>query len=346
MEKIFLCGMNPEEILLRFGNTGLTLNHAFKITNGIYKKGLEDITALKSIPQKILKLIGSESSPGLFKPVFRNVSSDGTVKYLFSSPGGKKYETVFIPEGRRNTLCVSSQSGCRMGCSFCLTGKYGYHGNLSAAEIINQVISVPEAQKITHVVFMGMGEPMDNIDNVLKACIILTAHWGRSLSPRNITVSSVGITPGIRRFLSESACNLAVSLFSPFSEERQKLVPVEKRFPINEILEILKIYHPEKKRRFSLSYMMMKGVNDSDAHLQSLKENLRGSDIRVNLLPYHSAFDDEKVSSTAERMLLFKHELVTSGISSSIRKSRGEDISAACGLLASVQAGIMTTSRD
>ena len=221
-----------------------------------------------------------------------------------------------------------------MGCPFCATGKYGFHGNLSAGEIVNQVIGIPEAEKITHVVFMGMGEPMDNFDNVLKAAAILTAEWGRALSVRNITVSTVGITPAIKRFLNESECNLTVSLFSPFFAERKKFLPVENKYPVEEIINAMRNARLRKKRRLTLSYVMIKDLNDSDEHLSELCKLLSGSDIRINLIPYHQLAGDEYFSSPGERMQLFKHNLVTSGISASIRKSRGSDISAACGLLA------------
>ena len=239
-----------------------------------------------------------------------------------------------MPDKKRNTVCVSTQSGCRMGCPFCVTGRYGFHGNLSAGEIVNQVISIPEASKITHVVFMGMGEPMDNLENVLKACRILTAEWGLAISQRNITVSTVGITPGIKIFLESSECNLTLSLYSPFPDERKLVVPAETRYPVSEIINIMKNYPVKKKRRLSVAYVMIKELNDTDHHLEGLKALLKGSDIRVNLLPYHLVPGDNNTSSSAERIQFFKHNLVISGISASIRKSRGIDISAACGLLA------------
>jgi 23S rRNA (adenine2503-C2)-methyltransferase len=221
-----------------------------------------------------------------------------------------------------------------MGCSFCATAGYGFHGDLSAGEIINQVISIPGAEKVTHVVLMGMGEPMDNIDNVLKACDILTSCWGLSLSPRNVTISTVGITPGVKKFLEDSRCNLALSLLSPFEQERKALIPAEGKYPVKSILELLKDYPERKSRRFSLAYVMIRGLNDTDRHLSELKVLIGDSGIRVNLLPFHPAGKDSFTPSSAERMQYFKHNLVISGISASIRKSRGADISAACGLLA------------
>ncbi len=184
-------------------------------------------------------------------------------------------------------------------------------------------------------VFMGMGEPMDNLDNVMKAAGILTAQWGKALSPANVTISTVGITPGISRFLAESECNLTVSLFSPFSDERKEVVPLEKKYPAEEIIRLMRNVRIPKKRRMTVSYVMISEHNDSEAHLEALKRLLEGSTIRVNLLPYHPVGKDDAVSSSDERMVYFKHSLITSGISASIRKSRGSDINAACGLLAS-----------
>lgn len=216
-----------------------------------------------------------------------------------------------------------------------MTAKYGFYGNLSAGDIISQVIRIPFADKITHVVFMGMGEPLDNTDNVLKACDILTAESGLALSPRNITVSSVGITPEVRRFLQTSDCNFTLSLYSPFTHEREKVVPAEKKYPVSDIIRIMKNFPAGRKRRLSIAYVMMEAINDTDEHLNALIKMLKGTGIRVNLLPYHHINGKHMASSPEDRMMFFKHNLVMSGISASVRKSRGADISAACGLLAS-----------
>lgn len=332
MGKINLCGLTSEEI---YSLTGASMDQTLKISNGIYKKAIGSVHDIPGISKKLKQYLESTVITGLFPPESYEISEDGTVKYLFIDDEGKKYETVYIPDKARHTVCVSSQSGCRMGCPFCVTGRYGFHGNLSAGEIVNQVLSIPQSMKVTHVVFMGMGEPMDNYENVLKASRILTAEWGRALSVRNITVSTVGITPGIKRFLDESECNLTVSLFSPFHEERKRVVPVENKYPAGQIITILKSAALRRKRRLTLSYVMIHGLNDTDTHLDGLKSILSGSGLRINLLPYHPVKGDNYISSSAERMQYFKHSLVLSGVSASIRKSRGSDISAACGLLAS-----------
>jgi 23S rRNA (adenine2503-C2)-methyltransferase len=334
MEKKSLCGMTAQELKEIIGPAGFSDTHVNSVLNQIYKKSKKDINDLLNIPKELKHLLEEKTIPGFFSPSATEISVDKSIKYLFSASDGRSFETVFIPDDKRTTVCVSTQSGCRMGCPFCVTSSYGFRGNLTAGEIVNQVIALPDAGSVNHVVFMGMGEPMDNLENVLKACEIFTAEWGLSISSRNITVSTVGITDGIRQFLNRSSCNLTLSLHSPFSKERSLLIPAEGAFPFSEIIEMMKCFPRKKMRRFSVAYIMIKGFNDSDLHLEELKKLLAGTGIRVNLLPFHKTTNNPMLTSTPERMQWFKHSLVTSGISASIRKSRGEDISAACGLLA------------
>jgi 23S rRNA (adenine2503-C2)-methyltransferase len=330
-----LCGLTAGEIFSMIEPSGFDFHHAVMIANNIYKKHLTDFSHFAKIPGKLKNELLNSANSGIFKPSASEISEDRTIKYLFRNEMGQEYETVYIPDEKRKTVCVSTQAGCRMGCPFCVTGKYGFRGNLTAGDIINQVISLTFSEKITHVVFMGMGEPMDNLENVLKACEILTSEWGLAISPRNVTVSTVGITPAVNEFLSRSDCNLTLSLHSPFPGERKKVVPVETRYPVTDILEIMKHYPLKKKRRLSLAYVMIKDLNDTESHLEALISLVKGSVIRVNLLPYHPAGEDDNMSSSLERMHYFKHNLIISGISASVRKTRGKDISAACGLLAS-----------
>jgi 23S rRNA (adenine2503-C2)-methyltransferase len=330
-----LCGLTVDEISWLIKPEGYNYTHAVRVADGIYKKCISDTYQIQGISKRLKDCLNDIAETGIYSPVSSEVSADTTVKSTFISPEGKKFESVWMPDIKRKTVCVSTQSGCRIGCPFCVTAKYGFHGNLTAGDIVNQVISIPEAAKVTHVVFMGMGEPMDNLENVLKACTILTAEWGMALSPRNITVSTVGITPGIVEFLEHSSCNLTVSLYSPFREERIRVVPSESAYPVHAIISIMKEFPAGKKRRFSVAYVMIRGINDTNRHLEGLKELLGRSGIRVNLIPYHHVKNDPAISSSDERMLFFKHDLIMEGISASVRKSRGQDISAACGLLAS-----------
>jgi 23S rRNA (adenine2503-C2)-methyltransferase len=334
MVKETLCGLTADEIFHFIEPYGFASAYAVKIAHGIYKKHINDISLILGSPKKSINNLSNIARIGLNIPIDSQISADGSVKYLFRTESGKEFETVYIPENKRNTVCVSTQSGCRMGCPLCVTSRYGFRGNLTAGEIVNQIISIPAAGSITHVVFMGMGEPMDNLDNVLKACKIITAEWGLAISHRNVTISTVGITTGITEFLEKSCCNLTLSLHSPFPGERCDFVPVEKKYPVQNIIEIMRNYPLKKKRRLSVAYIMIKDLNDTDKHLEGLKDLLKGSVIRVNLLQYHPSLNDINTTSSKERMHYFKHNLIISGISASVRKSRGIDISAACGLLA------------
>ena len=334
MGKKNLCGLTSDEISDFIGPDRYSAAHAVAISNSIYKKRISDIEQISKIPRRLKEELMTIAVCGIYMPLASEVSADKTVKYLFRTEAGQEFETVYIPDNKRNTVCVSTQSGCRMGCSFCETGRYGFRGDLSAGEIVNQLLSIPDAEKVTHVVFMGMGEPMDNLENVVKACRIITAEWGLAISPRNVTVSTVGILPGVEQFLQRSDCNLTLSLFSPFPEERKKNIPLEYQYPVRTIIDVMKNYKVKKKRRLSIAYVMVSDLNDSDSHLEGIKSLVKGSSVRVNLVPYNPVANDQKIASSEERMQFFKHSLVVAGISASIRKSRGTDISAACGLLA------------
>lgn len=335
MERKSLCGLTAEEIFDLIRYSGFSFDHAVLIANCIYKKRISDISQFRQVSRQLKEMLLNISNSGIYPPIRHEVSDDNSVKYLFHPETGKEFETVYIPGDKRHTVCVSTQSGCRMACSFCATGRYGFHGNLTAGEIVNQILALPHAGKVTHVVFMGMGEPMDNLEEVIKACKIITAGWGLAISSRNVTVSTVGIMPGVDQFLQRSDCNLTLSLYSPFPEERREIVPAETQSPVHVIIEAMKNFPVKKGRRLSLAYLMIRDLNDTENHLKGLISILHGSQIRVNLLSYHPGMNDKKSSSSAERMHFFKHNLVVSGISASIRKSRGADISAACGLLAS-----------
>jgi 23S rRNA (adenine2503-C2)-methyltransferase len=306
--------------------------YTHRILYWIYKKGITAFSEINDIPRVVLSALSGSFSTGLSEPVSKVVSTDGTVRYLFTTDKGLIHESVYIPDGRRETVCISVQSGCRMGCCFCATGQNGWRGNLTAGEIVNQVVSLPH--KVTHVVLMGMGEPGDNIDEVIKALRVLTAEWGMAIGKRRVTVSTVGITPAVKRLLDETECSITLSLYSPFPEERLEAIPAENAWPFKETLDLMKTTKTDRDRRFTVAYVMIKGGNDTDKHLEELKRLLSGTGIRVNLLPYHNTGTDGDRSADSATMMRFKHHLVTSGIGASVRKSRGLDIEAACGMLA------------
>jgi 23S rRNA (adenine2503-C2)-methyltransferase len=322
--------LSDAEELLR--SLGLDERYARRILYWIYRRGIKSFVEINDIPGIVLQALSGHVIPGLSSPIASEASSDGSVKYLFSNAGGLTHETVWLPDGKRCTVCVSVQSGCRMGCRFCATGRNGWRGNLSAGEIVNQVVSIPG--QVTHIVLMGMGEPGDNIDEVIKACRIFTAEWGLAAGRSRVTVSTVGVIPSVKRLLEETECNITLSLHSPFPEERRGVIPAEVRWPFTETLNLMKGYDNRRKRRFTVAYVMIKGMNDSEMHLAELKRLLSGTDIRVNLLPYHPADPNDDRCSDIDTMMRFKHELVISGIGASLRKSRGADIAAACGMLA------------
>jgi 23S rRNA (adenine2503-C2)-methyltransferase len=270
---------------------------------------------------------------GMRLPVNVQESSDGTRKYLFETGSGRFIETAFIPEKERNTVCVSSQVGCKMGCLFCMTGKQGFQGNLSAGEILNQYRSLPEWKKLTNIVYMGMGEPLDNLQEVLKSLEILTADWGFALSPRRITVSTIGITPAMTEFLNHSQAHLAVSLHTPFDDERKKLMPIQQVYPLQEVLQQIRSWDFGRQRRVSFEYILFSGFNDSSRHVNELSRILNGIRCRINLIRFHPIPDTPLESPDESTIQAFREMLTRKGITTTIRASRGQDIYAACGLL-------------
>ena len=262
---------------------------------------------------------------------------DGTVKYLYPVGENHFVESVYIPDDERATLCISSQVGCKMNCKFCMTGKQGYSANLTAHQIINQIHSLPERDKLTNVVMMGMGEPLDNLDEVLKALDILTASYGYAWSPKRITVSTVGLRKGLQRFIEESDCHLAVSLHSPVPPQRAELMPAEKAFSMTEMVELLKNYDFSKQRRLSFEYIVFKGLNDSQIYARELLKLLRGLDCRINLIRFHAIPGVNLEGADMDTMTRFRDYLTTHGLFTTIRASRGEDIFAACGMLSTAK---------
>ena len=243
-------------------------------------------------------------------------------------------EAVMIPDGERSTLCVSSQAGCKMGCKFCMTGRQGFHGNLSVAEILSQFYSVDESDVLTNAVFMGMGEPLDNYDSLMRVIDVLTSSWGFAWSPKRITVSTIGVLPRLKDFLDNTRCHIAVSLHNPFPDERLTIMPVQKAWSITEVVHLLDKYDFSGQRRVSFEYTMFDGFNDSPRHAEALARLLRNLECRVNLIRFHQIPDFPYRCAPRERMLAFQKIMNDAGITTTIRASKGEDILAACGLLA------------
>lgn len=307
---------------------------ARQLCDWLYKKRVDSIDAMTNLSLVQRARLNERAYIGREAPVRCQISKDGTKKYLFPVPDDHFIEAVYIPEEERATLCVSCQVGCKMGCRFCVTGQQGFRGNLSAGDILNQLFSIPEFESLTNVVFMGMGEPMDNLDAVLAATEVLTAPWGLGWSPKRITVSTVGIIPGLKRFLDESQCHLAISLHNPIPQERQQMMPVQKAYPLNEVLKLLRQYDWSGQRRLSFEYTMFRGLNDDTAHAVRLVETLKGLDCRVNLIRFHESPEAPYKTSMPTTIQAFQNYLNKNGVICTLRASRGQDIDAACGLLA------------
>lgn len=327
--------MTMDELQAVSSECGLPKFAAKQIADWIYNKRVSSIDDMTNISVANRTSLSEKYDVGRYAPIEFQESKDGTVKYLFKTENDKLIESVMIPDEERATLCISSQVGCKMNCTFCMTGKQGFAGNLTANEIVNQIYSVRETEALTNIVFMGMGEPLDNYDELKKALDIITSDYGMAWSPKRITVSTTGVTPKLKLFLEESNANLAISLHSSDADQRLSIMPVEKAYPMSEILELLRQYDWSHQRRLSFEYIMFDGLNDTPAYSIELVKMLRGLECRVNLIRYHAIPGVDLKTSSRERMESFRDYLTTKGVPCTIRTSRGEDIAAACGMLAS-----------
>ncbi len=331
--KEHLAGMSLDALQALVQQQGMPRFAAKQLARWLYIRRVRDIADMTDVSKLHRTALAEKYDVGYYAPCEAMQSVDGTVKYLFAAGTTHGVESVYIPDKERATLCVSSQVGCKMNCYFCMTGKQGFTRNLTAHEIINQVVSIPESEKLTNIVFMGMGEPLDNVDALLQSIRILTEPWGMGWSPHRITVSTIGYRPGLRRFLDECGCHLAVSLHAPSSEQRAEVMPVEKSFPIHDLLTLLREYDWTHQRRLSFEYIIFKGYNDSLAHADALVRLLSGLPCRVNLIRFHAIPGVELYPAEASVMERFRDRLNSRGVTATIRASRGEDIYAACGML-------------
>lgn len=344
-----LLGLTPDELKAIAIEMGLKPFVAKQMADWIYNKHVTDIDAMMNLSKDARTRLKEKYTIGCTAPIDEQRSVDGTVKYLYATRKGDFIETVYIPSGDRATLCVSSQVGCKMGCAFCMTGRQGYAASLTTTDILNQIYSLPERDTLTNIVFMGQGEPFDNLDNVLRTTQILTAEWGWAWSPKRITVSSVGLAKGLTRFLQESACHLAISLHNPIPSERAEIMPAERAFSIVDVVNVLKQYDCFRKpsatsnsnlshqRRLSFEYIVFGGINDSKRHADALIKLLQGLDCRINLIRFHDIPDTPLKGVSTEEMIAFRDYLTSHGLFTTVRASRGQDIFAACGLLSTAK---------
>lgn len=304
-----------------------------QIADWLYKKQIRQIDEMSNLSAKTREMLKEKFDLGLSDPVKVEESTDGTKKYLYQTGPARYIEAAYIPDDERATLCVSSQVGCKMGCLFCMTARQGFQAQLTAGEIINQIHSLPEKDKLTNVVYMGMGEPFDNLKEVLKSIEIITSEWGYAWSPRRLTVSTIGIIPAMKEFLEKSQAHLAVSLHTPFIDERKMLMPVEQVYSLPEVISAVRSYEWGKQRRISFEYILFKGLNDTPSHVKELARLLNGLRCRINLIRFHPIPDTPLTGSDDQSVQDFKDALNRKGLLTTVRASRGQDIQAACGLL-------------
>lgn len=341
MEKTKLIGMNLAELQDVAFRGGMPRFVGRQLAEWIYDKRVTDFDSMANISKKNKQWLAENFEIGREAPLKATRSSDGTVKYLFAAPGGR-IESVYIPDHDRATLCVSSQVGCKMNCYFCATGKMGFKANLRASDIMNQILSIPprrddgpQMTPLTNIVFMGMGEPLDNFGAVERAIEILTAPWGLGWSPKRITVSTVGKLPQLKELLDRTQVHVAISVHTADIAQRESMMPAQKAFPISSVMKCLAGYDFSHQRRLSLEYIMWRGVNDDMAHAEMLVKLIGKVECRVNLIRFHAIPGVDLRPASEERMLMFRNYLNQHGITATIRASRGEDIEAACGMLAS-----------
>lgn len=328
-----LLGHNLEELKYIVSLFALPSFTAKQIADWLYKKRVKSIDEMTNLSKSAREKLSAEYEVGRTGYSGKIISSDGTKKYLFMI-GDRGVESVMIPDDDRATICVSSQVGCKMGCKFCMTGRQGFHGHLTTAQILSQFLEIDESDKLTNAVYMGMGEPLDNYDAVMKSIEILTAEWGFGWSPKRITLSTIGVLPTLKRYLDDCKCHLAVSLHDPFSDERLSLMPMQKPFPIEDTVKLIKQYDFTGQRRVSFEYIMFSGINDTKRHADALVRLLSGLECRINLIRFHKIPDSDLAPSPMPVIETFKKRLNDAGIITTLRASRGEDVLAACGMLA------------
>ncbi len=331
-----LLGMTLSELQQLVRDKGMPVFTAKQIATWLYDKKVKSIDEMTNLSIKNREQLKKDYYVGYNGPSSCVKSIDGTIKYLYDIAENQSVESVYIPDQDRATLCISSQVGCKMNCKFCMTGKQGFSANLTSNQILNQIYSLPERDKLTNIVMMGMGEPLDNLDEVLKALEILTSSYGNGWSPKRITLSTVGLRKGLQRFIESSDCHLAISLHSPFTSQRAALMPAEKGMPFTEMFELLKKYDFSKQRRLSFEYIVFNNVNDSLIHAKELVKILKGLDCRVNLIRFHAIPNVDLDGASMEKMVEFRDYLTSHGVFTTIRSSRGEDIFAACGMLSTM----------
>lgn len=310
---------------------GFSQHYGQILARELYRKRIGNVVQIKDLPSIFRAKLLEQHSVVPLNPIKTLVSVDGTKKFLFRTSNGNPFETAYMPSVKRNTLCISTQSGCRMGCSFCYTGKMGLYESLSSYNIVSQLISVSNSQAINRIVLMGMGEPLDNSTEVFKSLEILTSQWGMAFGAARITLSTVGILPELTRFVNSRMCNIAISLHSPFAAQRQKTIPAEKAYPIGQLVEFFRQNPLRKPLRLSFEYVVVHKENDTDEHAAATNALLKGLNCHVNVIPLNTSKANPESLKAAK---IFQRKLNDLGQPTTLRASRGQDIDAACGMMA------------
>jgi len=341
--KTNLLGLDRSAMEAFFSEMGEKAFRASQVMKWIHQHRVSDINEMTNLSKKLRDKLSEVAEVRLPEVIVDQRSEDGTHKWLLRLDSGNSIETVFIPEASRGTLCVSSQIGCALDCSFCSTGKQGFNRNLTTAEIISQVLVAnhalgfdPDGERaVTNIVMMGMGEPLLNFDNVVSAMNIMQDDFAYGLSKRRVTLSTAGVVPALDRLREVSGVSLALSLHAPNNELRDVLVPLNKKYPIKEVLSACKRYIEDNKRKnVTIEYVMLKDINDSDEHARQLVKVLKGIPSKVNLIPFNPFPETDYQRSSQTRINRFRDILVKNGLVTITRRTRGDDIDAACGQLA------------
>lgn len=322
-----------EELMKQIGQPSFRAKQLFI---WMYRDSVWDFDQMTNLPKDLRQQLNDSFRIEISRHNHVDASSDGTKKYLYPAPGDKYVEAAYIPDDGRATLCVSTQAGCKMGCLFCMTARQGFQGQLSTGEVLSQIYTLPERDTLTNIVYMGMGEPMDNIDVVIDSIAILSDKDGLNMSQKRITVSTIGVIPSLERYLTETKSPLAISIHNPFEDQRRALMPIQSVYPISEVIATLR-RHDFKDRKLSFEYIMFDGLNDGSEHARELVRLLNGLRCKVNLIHFHSIPNSPLKGSSRNAMERFQSQLKAKGIMTTIRKSRGEDIQAACGLLSTLE---------
>ena len=318
---------------------GLKPFHARQIFRWLYEKRISDFDSMSDISKKLIEQLKEDFSIEPLKTVTSQTSRDGTMKFLFEMSDGALVESVLMVFDYGFSACLSSQVGCNMGCAFCASGLLKKQRDLSAGEIVGQALMIQRqldlrGGRLGNIVIMGTGEPFDNYDNVMKALSIINDPYGLEIGSRHISISTCGLVPGILRFSKEQLqYNLAISLHAPNDELRNTLMPINKAYPLNELISALKEYSQLNNRRLTFEYLLLKGVNDQEIHARQIKELLKGLIAYINLIPYNTVKEKDFKSSSEEDALRFYDMLKKNGVAVTLRQKKGDDIDAACGQL-------------